>query len=677
MSSPSAHTGDGDPLRALLHAQHWDEAAVLLAGRLAQTPGDGRLHGLHALVLRQLRQPAAAAAAAERSVELAPGVLAGWLELAEARLLLGQATPARQALHRAGALQPRGSHAARLARLLLAAGDAAGALPGLQAATLEFPDDAALWQDLDRALTATGADAALRMRPTGEVARLRGDSIARMDHAFACFAADDFAAGHAALDALLARDRQFLPAHWAAFQLPRAPAPLDAADQAAFRARWHAGVDRFAALDLGDPAVRHYAQACIGQATAFYRHYLDDALDAQPAYGAMLAHMATAMGPRQLATRTQPRQGRRRIGFASAWLREHTVDRLFGPMVAALDPDRFEVHVIALGPHDRARLSRHTGAGQQVHVGDDDGRQWAARIAALDLDVLLFAEVGMDPTTQLLAALRLAPVQAMLWGHPVTTGLDTIDDALVPDLLEPADAASHYGERLVRLPGLGCGLASSAAADGADSIAAARERLVARHGPGPHLLCAQTVYKLMPRQDALFARVLAQLPDARLHLIAHQRPQVRDWLRARMQPVLAAHGVDPARVVLHGYLPLSEYRALGAACDLGLDSVGWSGGMSALDLFAAGLPTVAVEGRVMRQRQTAALARALGAGELVAADADDYVRRAVALAGDQPLRARLRHRLREGLPGLLDPAAATAALSQYLATAMPRDRAHR
>jgi hypothetical protein len=42
---------------------------------------------------------------------------------------------------------------------------------------------------------------------------------------------------------------------------------------------------------------------------------------------------------------------------------------------------------------------------------------------ALDLDVLVFAEIGMHLVTYLLAFLRLARRVAMYWGHGITTGI--------------------------------------------------------------------------------------------------------------------------------------------------------------------------------------------------------------------------------------------------------------
>jgi predicted O-linked N-acetylglucosamine transferase (SPINDLY family) len=41
------------------------------------------------------------------------------------------------------------------------------------------------------------------------------------------------------------------------------------------------------------------------------------------------------------------------------------------------------------------------------------------------LDVLVYPEVGLDPVAYFLAFSRLAPVQAVWWGHPDTTGATT------------------------------------------------------------------------------------------------------------------------------------------------------------------------------------------------------------------------------------------------------------
>ena len=61
----------------------------------------------------------------------------------------------------------------------------------------------------------------------------------------------------------------------------------------------------------------------------------------------------------------------------------------------------------------------------------------------------------MHPDIVSFAALRLAPVQCMAWGHPTTSGSTQMDWYLSCEAMEPAGAQAQYDERLALLPGLG------------------------------------------------------------------------------------------------------------------------------------------------------------------------------------------------------------------------------
>lgn len=74
-------------------------------------------------------------------------------------------------------------------------------------------------------------------------------------------------------------------------------------------------------------------------------------------------------------------------------------------------------------------------------------------------DVLIYGDIGMEPTSYFLAFSRLAPIQALTFGHPDTSGLrGSMDYFLSHDLMEEEDHAAaqrFYSEKLVRLPGVG------------------------------------------------------------------------------------------------------------------------------------------------------------------------------------------------------------------------------
>lgn len=475
-----------------------------------------------------------------------------------------------------------------------------------------------------------------------------------MNLAFEAFSAERFGEGHAALAETRAADPDFLPARWLAFQYPDDPAPASPAAAERFIARWADGIAEFERLDFREPRWQAQVWGCVGSCTAFYRHYLGDDLALYTRYGRLVQRMMAALDP---GDPPRPlRSGRRRVVFCSPHLFEHTVARLFVPLIEAQDRQRFDLHCVSFASGEGEWLGRLQRVAQ-VHAGLRAPPDWRRLLSQLQADVIVYLDVGMDPITQGLAALRLAPCQAVMWGHPVTTGLPSVDYFLSPDAMEGADGESHYSEALWRLPGLGHGL-DPAPAPSSPPPAAADAPL--------DLLCAQSVYKLMPEQDALFARILARLPGARLHLIPHPEASVREWLLARMRPALAAAGVSPERVVLHGYRPLAEFRALATGCALNLDSIGWSGGMSSLDLLQLGLPTVTLPGNSMRSRQTAALLQRLDAGDGIAGDREDYVERAVALASDPVRRQALGQCLRDNASRLFERERVAAGLGEFL-----------
>lgn len=105
-------------------------------------------------------------------------------------------------------------------------------------------------------------------------------------------------------------------------------------------------------------------------------------------------------------------------------------------------------------------------------------------------------------------------MQAASWGHPVTSGLPTIDLYLSGELLEGPLADSHYRERLVRLPGTGCCTTSAALdAEGASELEAALSACA-----GCRYVIAQTPFKLDPSDDEVFAAIAAEAGGTPLYL---------------------------------------------------------------------------------------------------------------------------------------------------------------
>jgi CRISPR-associated protein Csy1 len=154
---------------------------------------------------------------------------------------------------------------------------------------------------------------------------------------------------------------------------------------------------------------------------------------------------------------------------------------------------------------------------------------------------------------------------------------------------------------------------------------------------GPLLLCPQSLFKIHPDNDALFARVLEAVPKARLVFYEGRDPALTAKFKAR----LLHAGIPADRMLMLAQRPHDDFLAVNAACDVMLDTLRWSGGNTSLDAVASGLPIVTLPGRFMRGRQSAGILQLMEMPELVANDEDDYVRKAAAIATDAAYRGEL------------------------------------
>jgi tetratricopeptide (TPR) repeat protein len=322
--------------------------------------------------------------------------------------------------------------------------------------------------------------------------------------------------------------------------------------------------------------------------------------------------------------------GRRRIGLLSSCWRDCTVGAWFGGWIDWLRGAGYEVHLHQLGPQRDAATERLAARADVFAFHRGALHETAQAIRAESLDLLIYPELGMDARLLPLAALRLAPRQALAWGHPSTSGFAAIDAYFTCAEMEPADAASHYSESLCALPGLGVDYARPI------TPPTATRRELGLPEDAPLVLLPHSLFKLHPDDDEVVAALAAEVPEARFVIFDGEHPSWRAQWQARVQTAFAARGLDPARH-LHwvGLGSRARFLQINAACDLMLDSLRWSGGNTSLDALAAGLPIATCPGRMMRARQSAAMLQRLGlASELVCDAPAGLVARAADLLRD-------------------------------------------
>lgn len=325
-----------------------------------------------------------------------------------------------------------------------------------------------------------------------------------------------------------------------------------------------------------------------------------------------------------------------RVGFMSRYLVEgHTIGKLFGGLIGRLSRDRFETVIFrptaVSDPLDDA-VERSVVLSESLAAARE-------RIAVEKPHVLIYTDIGMEPLSYFLAFSRLAPVQCVTWGHPVTTGIPSLDRFLSSVDMDTEDADAHYSESLERLPRL--------------SLCYRRPEVPANGLPGRrelglpedrHLyVCTQTLFKLHPDFDAALADILARDPDGVAVFIGGPHSHMVSLLRRRMA---AAIPDADERLIFLPALSFTEFLGLSAAADVLLDSLHFSGGNTTLEGLGVGTPVVTWPSEFARGRLTAAICREFGIDDLIARDAGHYAELAVRIATDPGLRAELSARIR-------------------------------
>jgi protein O-GlcNAc transferase len=645
-------------------------------------------------VARSGGDPGQSVAAFMRAVSLAPGHAGAWANLAAVQLESGNAIAAEEAARRAIAINPRDAQGwCNLGNALKLLGRAAEAIPAYEQALSLLPDFALALANLggllgelnDTGRAVEQLQRALRIDPgslpawinLGQTLQTRGE----WELASRCYRE---ALTRGAGPGIELRRGLTLPI------IPKSTAEIAAVRQLldATLTAWEAAppgpvTDPVHEIGITPFHLAYHAEndvAPLSRLADLYRRIVPGLADPHPA----------------ARTAVSNRQGPWRVGFLSRHWHDHSNTRLMAGLVRYWPRDAGDrVVLVGFGERDD-RWSRWVAraADESVTLPLHPGHA-ADALAALNLDVLIYTDVGMEPLTYFLAQRRLAPLQLTTWGVPETSGLPTIDGYLSSVLIEPDGAESHYREPLVRLPLLptvyphpeqwqveGTELRLDETLLEPDELRViARER---RHRSRQRwgyaeadrlYVCPQSLFKLHPEFDTTLGEILDRDRGGRLLLVAGMEPRWTELLLARWSASWSVGG-DAAellsRVRVLPRMRSGEFLDLLAAADVLLDPWHFGGGNTTFEALALGTPVVTWPGRFLRGRVTLGCYRQMelageeGAWPLVTSR-DAYVETALSIARDREAARSLRERILEAGPRLFGRREVSAAMRRWIA----------
>jgi predicted O-linked N-acetylglucosamine transferase (SPINDLY family) len=344
-----------------------------------------------------------------------------------------------------------------------------------------------------------------------------------------------------------------------------------------------------------------------------------------------------SVAPHCKQPRRRDQEPRIKVGFISTFFFDHSIGRLNRGLIAKLDRGIFHV-TVALVPYrsDRMTLSIAESA-DRVIILPRNLEKARRGIAAETLDVVVYPEIGMDSFTYCLAFARLAPVQCVSWGHPVTTGNPNLDYFVSAEAMESEEADQHYRETLYRLKTLPTYYYQPEIGEKPKS----RADFGLDEGRRYYLI-AQYLFKLHPDFDAILAAILRADPQGRLLVVSGVEKSWNRFLMARFQKNMPD---VTERIQFIPRQPQKDFLALLACVDVSLDIPQFNGGNTTYEALSVGTPVVTMPTDLMRGRLCAAIQKQIGIAECIAETPDDYVALALRLAMDKTFGDEVRGKI--------------------------------
>jgi predicted O-linked N-acetylglucosamine transferase (SPINDLY family) len=422
-------------------------------------------------------------------------------------------------------------------------------------------------------------------------------------------------------------------------------------------------------------AQKRSALSGAGSSTNFFLQYQGcNDLELQKKYGGLVHAVMAANYPhwtRAKAMPPLPKSGTIRIGYLSSLMYGHTIGIYLLGWLENHSRSEFEIYCYHVGNKCDALTSRLEQIAHHFHYIPGNVEAAAKQVESDGLHILVHTDVGMNPITLQLAAMKLAPVQCKGWGHPVTTGLPTIDYYLSSDLMEPDDAEAHYSEQLIRLPNLALCYAPPDLPD--------TPRLRPFFGISPDrfvFLTTQSLFKYLPQYDDIYPRIAQQAPNVQFVFIKHDSDGVTDRFHKRLSRAFQQYRLDSERFCR--FVPRmnhADFLSLNLCADALLDTFDWSGGKTTLEALHCGLPAITCPGGLMRGRHTFAMLSLIDLTETIAKDKADYCRIAVRLANDKSHYRQIKERVMQNAPRLYYDRGCIAALEDFYRTTVDSAKA--
>ncbi len=284
-----------------------------------------------------------------------------------------------------------------------------------------------------------------------------------------------------------------------------------------------------------------------------------------------------------------------KIGFISEFFTNHTIGKLFKNIIFSLDQTKFDIFILH---------SKKTKVGNIFNEFIEKEKNSFLKNVRLPeklsekinffkeekFNILFYPDIGMSIEMYYLSLIRLAKYQIMSWGHPETTGSESIDYFLCSKSLITEETSKSYSEKLLLM----------------DHLPMIYEIPKIQHKINDNELsknniysCPQTIFKFHPDFDYILSEILKRDKKGVLYLIKDNNKIYYNKLIERFKKI---ENFDLERVIFLDPLNRDNYiNHLGTSSVL-LDPLYFGAGNSFHESMVYGTPTVTLPTKFIKSR---------------------------------------------------------------------------
>ena len=317
-----------------------------------------------------------------------------------------------------------------------------------------------------------------------------------------------------------------------------------------------------------------------------------------------------------------------KIGFISEFFTDHTIGKLFKNLIFSLDLKFFDTVIYHSNKTKKGEIfEEFQNKNGKCFKNEILPNKLIDKIKILEkekFDILFYPDIGMSIEFYFLSLIRLAKYQIMSWGHPETTGSESIDFFLCSKDLISENSEKFYSEKFLII----------------DKLPMIYNRPIIKNKLGDSDIskkniysCPQTLFKFHPDFDDYLFNILKKDKKGILYLLKDTNKVYYLKLLERFKK---NKNFDSDRVIFLDPLNFNQFiNHLGTSSVL-LDPIYFGSGNSFHESMFYGTKTVTYPTKYIKSRiVSAAYIQMEIENPPIVKDKDDYVNKAIEIANDE------------------------------------------